>query len=36
MARIQVLIHPLTRDAFQPVYGGGDIDGLLLKIRFAQ
>jgi Beta-propeller repeat len=27
---------PVTRDAFQPVYGGGDIDGLLLKIRFAQ
>ena len=27
---------PVTRDAFQPVFGGGDIDGLLLKIRFSQ
>lgn len=27
---------PVTRDAFQPVFGGGDIDGLTLKIRFSQ
>jgi hypothetical protein len=27
---------PVTRDAFQPVFGGGDIDGLLLEIRFSQ
>ena len=30
------LDFPVTRDAFQPVFGGGDIDGLTLAIRFSR
>ena len=30
------LDFPVTRDAFQPIFGGGDIDGLMLEIRFSR